>query len=100
MNDSHLIKFYVVAAALAGSITSLAFMQWKQMSWGEILFTVFVGFGFAIFFVPWIAADIAGLDIERVRVLCGAVYAGGTGANMLIPLLLKRGKKYVEGDGA
>lgn len=100
MNDSHFVKLYVLAAALAGAITSLAFMQWKQMAWSEIAFTVFVGFAFAVFFVPWIAADIAGLDIERTRVLCGAVYAGGTGANMLIPLLLKRGKKYVEGSGS
>lgn len=102
MNDQHVARAYIFAAALAGSITSLAFMRWKEMTWSEIALTVFVGFAFAVFAVPWLAADIAGMDVDNTRTICGITYLGATGANALIPLAIRKLKKAtgLEGDEA
>lgn len=102
MNDHYAARLYVFAAALAGSITSLAFMRYKTMSWGEIALTVFVGFSFAVFAVPWLAADMFGADVGSTRTICGVTYLGATGANALIPLAIRRLKKLsgLEGEEA
>lgn len=102
MNEPHFARLYVFAAALAGSITSLSFMRWEKMTWGEIALTIFVGFSFAVFAVPWLAADIIGADVGDTRAICGITYIGATGANALIPLAIKRMKKItgLEGDEA
>lgn len=86
----------VVIAALAGSITSLAFMNWQKMSWTERFLTVFVGASFAIFAVPWLWIDVIGMhnaNMNDLRYACGLSYAGGTCANAFIPLLIKLGKR-------
>lgn len=81
---------YTAMAAMAGAITALSFMRWREMSWPEILMTVFVGSAFSIFAVPWLAADVGGMDIENLRVICGITYLGATGANIFIPIAIRR----------
>lgn len=100
--NEHTRLAYVAMAALAGAVTALSFLPWKQMSWTEIALTLFVGFGFAVFGVPWIAADLAKMNIESLRVICGVTYFGATGANVFIPLMIRMLKKNfgVEEDGA
>lgn len=87
---------YIVIAAVAGSITSLAFMNWQKMGWAERGLTVFVGASFAIFAVPWLWIDVIGMrgaNVDDLRYACGLSYAGGTCANAFIPLLIKLGKR-------
>lgn len=100
--NEHTRLAYVAMAALAGSVTALSFLPWKQMSWTEIALTLFVGFGFAVFGVPYLAADLAKINIENLRVICGVTYFGATGANIFIPLSIRKMKKVlgVEEDGA
>ena len=102
VNEHYAVRLYIAAAALAGSITSLSFMRYKTMSWGEIGLTVFVGFSFAVFAVPWMAADMLGADVDSTRTICGFTYLGATGANTLIPLAIRRLKKLtgLEGEEA
>lgn len=91
---------YIVMAALAGSITSLAFMNWRQMDWPERGLTVFVGATFAIFAVPWIWFDVLGwrnASLNDLRYACGLAYAGGTCANAFIPLLIRLGRTWLSG---
>lgn len=92
MNDQqdHARIAYVAMAALAGAVTSLSFMPWKTMRWAEIGMTLFVGAAFAIFGVPWIAADWVHVDTTNLRALCGITYFGATGANVLIPLIIRK----------
>lgn len=90
---------YVAMAALAGSITALSFLPWKTMTWVEILLTLFVGFAFAIFGMPWLAADWARIDIDNLRVICGITYFGATGANIFIPLVIRKLKRQLNLEG-
>jgi hypothetical protein len=84
---------YITMAAIAGAVTALSFLSWKTMSWAEIGMTLFVGTAFAVFGVPWIAADWVRMDIENLRVICGITYFGATGANVFIPLIIRKLKK-------
>ncbi len=91
MNDTdHARYFYVGMASVAGAITALSMLPWKRMSWSEILLTIFVGTTFSVFAVPWMAADLAGMNIDNLRVICGITYMGATGANILIPVAIRR----------
>jgi len=91
--QDHARLAYIAMAALAGAITALSFLPWKTMSWAEIAMTLFVGSAFAIFGVPWIAADWAHMDIENLRAICAVTYFGATGANVFIPLVIRKLKK-------
>lgn len=93
--QDHARLVYIAMAALAGSITALSFLPWKSMSWSEIGMTLFVGTAFAIFGVPWIAADWVKIDIENLRAICAITYFGATGANVFIPLIIRRLKKMM-----
>lgn len=81
---------YTAASAVAGAITALYMLEWKHMTWAEILLTIFVGATFSVFAVPWLAADVAGIKIDNLRVICGITYMGATGANILIPFAIRR----------
>lgn len=103
MNDQHdhLRMVYIGMAAIAGSVTALSFMKWREMTWPEIIMTLIVGFSFAIFFVPWLAADWMHIDINNLRAVCAVVYLGGMSSNALMPVLIKRAMKAVgSGDAA
>ncbi len=89
-NDYRIL--YIVMSAIAGSVTALSFMKYKEMSWGEIVLTLFVGFAFAVILVPWVAADWLKIDVSNLRTICAVVYLGGTAWNGLMPLVIKRAK--------
>lgn len=96
MNDHNDYRvLYIIMSAIAGSVTALSFMKYKQMTWVEIGFTLFVGFAFAVIAVPYIAADWLKMDIGNLRAVCFAVYTGGTAWNVLIPVVIKRFKAAV-----
>ena len=89
--DNPLVRLsYMVLAALAGSITALSFMQWKTMSRGQIVLTVFVGFAFAVFIAPWLGSMILGVPETNLRAMGAVTYVGGVCSNALIPLMVKR----------
>jgi hypothetical protein len=81
---------YVVLAALAGAITSLAFMPWKTMTVVERGFSLFVGVAFALLFVPWAVADIMRVNIDAIRAACAVTYIGAVAAPALIPPIIRK----------
>lgn len=80
---------YVIMAALAGSVTALAFMQWKKLTAAEIALTLFVGASFAIFVTPWVAHEFFGLESANVRTIAGLSYVTASGSNTLIPMMIR-----------
>jgi len=100
MIEQHDLKHvWIAMSALAGSITALANMKYKEMSWTDIMLTVFVGFAFAVIFVPYAASDWIGIDENNLRGICASVYIGGTAWNSLMPLVIRRFKKMLEAIG-
>lgn len=85
-------------SALAGSITALANMKYKEMSWTDIMLTVFVGFAFAVIFVPWAASDWLHINQDNLRAICAIVYIGGTAWNSLMPLAIRKIKQIIGGE--
>ena len=81
---------YLVIAAFAGAITSLAFMPWKTMTVAERGFSLFVGVAFALLFVPWAVADIMRVDITAIRAACAVTYIGAVAAPALIPPIIRK----------
>ncbi len=79
-------------SAIAGSVSALAAMKYKEMSWPDICFTLFVGAAFAVFVMPWVAKDWIGIDEANQRAQNAMVYMGGTGWNVLMPLVLQKVK--------
>jgi len=84
---------YVILSAVAGAITALAFMRWREMPWPDRLLTVFVGASFALIFVPWLVADVFHVNIAPLRAACAITYIGAVGANSFIPLIIANIKK-------
>lgn len=89
-HNNHAGIVYIALAAVAGSITALSLLSWKTMSWGEIFMTLFVGTSFAVFGIPWLVVDLAGIEMDNLRVICGITYFGATAANVLVPLVIRK----------
>ena len=89
---------WTILAAFAGSVTSLALMQWQRMTPKEIAFTIFVGYAFAIYGAPYIVFDLLGWGPETPRFAKSVVYFGGIFGNALIPLLLRKLKSFFKLD--
>lgn len=83
-------QIYILMAAVAGAITALSMLRWKEMSWSEIMLTVFVGTSFAIFLVPWAASAVLKVSYDGLQTICGLTYLGGTCANALLPRVIRR----------
>lgn len=81
---------YLVMAAIAGAITSLAFMPWKTMTVLERCINLFVGVAFALLFVPWAVADLMRVDITALRAACATTYIGAVAAPALIPPIVRK----------
>lgn len=77
-------------SAVAGSVSALAAMKYKEMSWPDIFFTLFVGIAFAVNVMPWVATDIFKIAKDNQDARNAMVYMGGTGWNVLMPLVLHR----------
>lgn len=97
-HGDHANLAYTGMAAIAGAITALSFMKWREMSWPEVGMTIFVGAAFALFAVPFIAADWLGMDINNLRAICGVTYLGATGSNILIPIAIRRLRGAIGGE--
>jgi Mg/Co/Ni transporter MgtE len=79
---------YIAMAAFAGAVTALSMQKWRSMTAAEIGMGVFVGFTFALFVAPWAVTRFGwGNDMTAV---CMFVYVFGSGANIMIPLAIKR----------
>jgi len=83
-------QIYILMAAVAGAITALSMLRWKEMSWGEIWLTVFVGTSFAVFLVPWAASSVLKVSFDGLQTICGLTYLGGTCANALLPRVIRK----------
>lgn len=92
----HVRSAAIVMAAAAGSITALSFMDWRSMDGWTRVMTFAVGFSFAIFMVPWFAADLLRLDITSLRAVCGVTYAGAAASQALMPRLIMAGKQFLD----
>lgn len=86
---------YVAMAALAGSITALSLMAWRTMTWREIVMTILVGCGFAVFVVPYAVEQWGGVDLTNLRAICFFTYLGATGANAFVPIIIRRTTKGI-----
>lgn len=89
------VKAYLLFASLAGSITSLSMMKWQEMTWPERTMTVFAGTSFALFVMPWIATAWLKAPSRDLSMICAVTYIGGTGANVFIPVLIRRFKRLL-----
>lgn len=87
MDEGERRAFLIVMSAVGGAIVSLWSMPWKTMAWREIAFALVVGFFFAIFGVPWLVADLMGVDITPLRVACGTTFFGGVFGVPLMPVI-------------
>lgn len=90
MTESEMIeKLWVAAAALAGSIVSLAFDAQQTLALKGKIFTIFVGFTFAVFVGPVIVRAVFGPQPADSQ-LVGALYFFMSASSMtLLPMLLK-----------
>lgn len=95
-HDHQLRVLYISMAAIAGSVTALSLMPWKTMNWGEIALTLFVGSSFAAFAVPYLVGELWGVNLDNLRAACFFTYLGATGANAFIPILIRRGRSFLE----
>lgn len=88
-HDNPIIRYlYIAMAALAGAVTALSMQKWKEMGWREVTMGVFVGFTFALFVAPWAVQKMGfGRDMTAV---CMFVYVFGSGANIMIPLFIRK----------
>lgn len=86
---------YIPMAALAGAITALASSKVNEMTRTEMFLTVIAAFSFAIFVTPWIAVSWFKIDPNNVRAIAGLTYVFGSGANVLLPTLIRNMKKMV-----
>ena len=86
---------YVLMAALAGAVTALAFLSWREMTKTEIAMTLFVGASFAIFVTPWLAHIAFGMNQADVRTVAAMTYVTASGSNTLLPMLIKRLHKLI-----
>ncbi len=80
---------WLCLAALAGAITALSYRPFDQMSRAQIFFSVFVGASFAIFVGPWVVGKFSP-DTNDLRWTGACYYLLATGANTLIPLMVKK----------
>jgi len=87
---------YIVMSALAGAITALSFMPWSKMRWTEIGMTLFVGSAFALFGVPYLIGDMVKVEIHSLRAICFWTYIGATGANVFLPVIIRRIRLLLE----
>lgn len=91
--DSIIRSTWIFLAALAGGVTALAFMPWRQMKANEIALTVFVGTTFSLFVVPWLAHRALGIGENDLRGIVACCYIGAAGAYTFIPKLVKKASK-------
>jgi hypothetical protein len=85
----------IAMSAVGGSIVSLWSLDWKNMAWKEIAFTLFVGIAFAIFGVPYVVADWMHVDIGPLRIACGTTFFGAAFGVPLLPLLQRKAEKLL-----
>lgn len=96
--EGHLIRFFwVCGAAVAGAISALPTMNWKQMGIGERLLTVFVGGAFAVYLTPLIVARFT--DKPDLQTVCAFTYIMGICGNAVVPIVIRRGKAWAESWG-
>lgn len=94
-NDGLLMRMlYVGISAVAGAITALSFMRWRDMPWPDRLLTLFVGAAFALIFVPWIVGDVFHVDMAPLRAACAITYIGAVGSNSFLPLIIRSAKRF------
>lgn len=88
-DNEYLETGYVLLAAFAGAVTALAFMKWKEMTYPEILLTLFVGASFAIFVTPWLANVALGIETEDARSVAAITYVMASGSNTFLPVIIR-----------
>ncbi len=81
---------WAILAALAGALTALSYRPFDEMTRAQIFFSVFVGASFAIFVGPWVVKLVFGTGPGDPRVIGGLYYLLATGANVFIPMLVKK----------
>jgi hypothetical protein len=82
-------SLYALIAAMAGGISGLAFVRWKDMGWIEICLTIFVGTTCAFFVAPWLTYYLFGVPTDAGRTVAMTTYVTGVGAHILLPPLIR-----------
>jgi hypothetical protein len=79
---------FPIVASVAGAITALSFRPFKDMTKGQAVLAVFVGFSFAYFMGPFVVRVVLG-ESHDARLQGGIYYLMASGSNALIPLAVK-----------
>ncbi len=87
-SDNPWVSFlYYIMAALAGAVTALSFMKWREMHVAEVIMTVVVGFSFAVFATPWLAR--VALGTTEPQTVAFLAYVSASGSNILLPMAIR-----------
>lgn len=84
MTEDHERLIWSLLSSVAGAITSLSFQAWKNMSFAEIMMSLFVAASFAFFVGPVVLKSV-----DDLRMSGGLLYLMATGSNVLIPRAVK-----------
>jgi len=87
---------YIVVASLAGAVTALSMRPWKNMTPGEVGFSLFVGSAFPLFFAPWLAFDVMHISATNLRAVCFLTYIVGAGSYSLLPRVIRQVGKMMD----
>ena len=87
---------YICMAAIAGAVTALGAMRWREMTRLEIFFTLAGGFSFAIFVTPWVAHSIMGVAESNIRAIAALTYVFGSASNILLPVIIRKIRRVVD----
>lgn len=95
--DGPLMRWlWPLLASLAGAVTALSFRPYRRMKAIDIAMTLFVGTSFAVFVGPWVGHMVFGNENPNFRVLGAILYLMATGSNILIPVLIKHLRRFID----
>lgn len=88
-------NLYFALTALCGSITALAYMEWKRMGWIERTLNLFIGLAFAFIVAPWAAHALLRIDEGDARAICMVTYIFSAGWPLILPRMINWGKRAI-----
>lgn len=89
--ESQLWRYlWIMGAALAGAISALPSMRWREMDVWERTLTIFVGGAFAVFLTPLVVERF--VEKPGLQTVCAFTYIMGICGNAIVPVLIERGR--------
>lgn len=100
MNEHNpIVWLWIILASLAGSVTSIAFRPYKEMSWKDIVLAFIVSSTFAIFvgsaIAEYVAVKLFGKGPINLKAYGAVMWFMAAAAYFIIPVLFARAKRWV-----